>query len=783
MIKRILSVVLIAAAVAPGLQAGDVAMDSLGIRKAVSRTPASIISGEISGVRVSSLDGSLDGVRSVTIRGLNTLRGDSQPVWIVDGAVISSSAFENRDLFFRSDYSGRGYTSPKNNMGWLNAYEIESVQVIKDMSAAARYGVLGANGVVIVTTRKAVAGEHNVHLNSNAGVDFRPKGGDAFRCGFFHNHDIGIDGVLGSNSAYKISGFFRSNDAAVKREQDRSMGVALAFETRANRTFKFGLHSFLNYDMASSSYGTNYIGGTSAMIVSRYPDSFAVDTVNGWIKDYDDDSEAMRSVSSMYLQIDFLPGFFFKLSGGLDYQNQNRIVWFGESTAFGHEANGAAGVLNNSLLNYNTRGELNFARNIAVNHHFELGLAVEYLGYFNRTNAMCASNFDLPNLRGRGLSASTGGKRIRKFATPYSDLGYSASLKYDFKGLFGVEGVFRQDRNLRHRTGPLSSPAASAFVDFRKMFFPSSAVVSALRLSGGYGVAGREMPLPYEYLGYYMLDVPSIPSQADYYFNGINLLRSREYNAGINVGFLSDRFSLGVKYYNKSTEDSFTVLNGLKILAGNLYDQAKAWTPEQERCTSVANSGFELDAELGLVRTGRVRWNVSANVARNINRIVSIDARDAVGASIIKGLFLASQQEGESVSGNCIPKIHGGLGSRLDVGGFTLDIKFSGAADFDILNANNILKAVDNTITANLFERGDYLRLDHIGASYSIPLKSRFIKELRVNAAGHNLVTFTKYSGWNPDVNSFGIYARSAGVDYGSYPLARTFVLGVNLKF
>ena len=764
------------------LQAGDQVKDTLGFAKSVSRTPAALLSSEVSGVRVSSIDGSLGGVSSVTVRGLNTLRGDSQPVWIVDGAVLTTSAFDNRDLFFKSDYSGRAYTAPKNNLGWLGVYEIESIRVIKDMSEAARYGVLGANGVIIINTRKATEGDLNVHINSNAGVEFLPKVGDAFRSGFFHNHDVGIDGKIGSNSNYKIAGFLRSNDGTVQREQDRSLGLAVAFETRANKRFKFGLNSILNYDKASSSYGTNYIGATSAMIVSRYPTSFIVDTVNGWVKDYDDDSEAMRSTSSVYLQIDFLPGLYFKASGGVDYQNSNRIIWFGNGTAFGHEVNGAAGVLNNSLLNYNSRGELSFTRNFAVNHHLELNAAVEFMGYFNRTNAMCASSFDLPYLRGKGMSASTGGKRIRKFARPYNDLGGVVLLNYDYKKMFGLQGTFRADYDMKYRTEPLLSPAGSAFIDLKKIFFPKGKAVSGLKLTGGWGMAARETDLPFEYLNAWMLNLPTIESKSEYYYNGLNILRSKEYNASVTLGFLSDRFTLGAKYYGKTTDDALNVMSDLKIL-NNLYEQAADWTPVQERHTTISNDGFEFDLELGLVRTKLVQWTVSANFARNVNRIVSIDEKDVTAANITKGAYLAAQQEGESVSGNCIPKMHGGLETSLGVGKFTFDLKMDGAADFYILNANNILKRQENAFTDSDFERGDFLRLDHIGAAYDIPLKSKRIKQLRVSASGHNLFTFTKYSGWNPDVNSYGISVRSAGVDYGSYPLARTFVFGVNLKF
>ena len=88
-----------------------------------------------------------------------------------------------------------------------------------------------------------------------------------------------------------------------------------------------------------------------------------------------------------------------------------------------------------------------------------------------------------------------------------------------------------------------------------------------------------------------------------------------------------------------------------------------------------------------------------------------------------------------------------------------------------------------NVITEDCFEKGDYLRLDHIAVSYEIPVKVKWIKSFKVNLAGHNLFTLTGYSGWNPDVHSFGSTVRSYGIDYGSYPLSRSLVLGLSVNF
>ena len=54
---------------------------------------------------------------------------------------------------------------------------------------------------------------------------------------------------------------------------------------------------------------------------------------------------------------------------------------------------------------------------------------------------------------------------------------------------------------------------------------------------------------------------------------------------------------------------------------------------------------------------------------------------------------------------------------------------------------------------------------------------------MRVHVSGNNLLTASPYSGWNPDVNCFGRQGAKFGIDYGSFPVARTFLLGINVNF
>lgn len=785
------------------LSAGNVVTDTLGVDKAVATAPASLLKGKVAGVRVSSIDGSSNGALNVNIRGLNTLRGDSQPVWIVDGVVIGSSQNRNLDAFFQTggtdtkgqdlpDYSGYSYTSPLNNAGWLNPYDIESIEVIKDMSAAALYGMSGANGVIIVTTKKPAPGERHINWASNVGVDFASQTGDPYKTGITHNHQVSVGGATESGASYNLSGFVRQNKGIIDGMDSVNGGLGVGFETKSNKIFWFGLNSFLGVGNQNSTAGVTYIGSPSTTMVARYPNAFG-NTLEGWLADYDDTNKGYRSVNSAYLRINFLPSLYFKATGGLDIEDSNRYIWYGDGTTFGHDFTGAAAILNNNLFNYNVKAELNFNRYFSKEDAFEAGLGFETVGNNNVQDVMNGTNFQLPYLRALGLTSSTSRNSIHKYNTKYNTAGVFAFAKWNHDGIVGADATFRLDKTSRFDDSFTFFPAVNAFFDIAKLIDNPQAI-STLKVAAGYGAAGREYALPMELTHYYVDNLPEYTQAAVTFYEGLNRLISREFNAGLDLGFAEDRFNLGVKFYSKSTDDSFNFYKFGKKTDTSLY-WAPIDAPEniQSRTTTIKNTGVEIDGSFDVIKSNNVAWNIWGNVAFNNNTIDSIDRLDAEAfAGIASGNYFAKNKSGESVGSilcgdaivaNALPKINGAIGTTLRVNKLTFDARFTGAGGFSIINANKIAEAKRDYITESDIESGDYLRLENLSASYCIPFTDKWIKNFKVSLSAHNLFVATKYSGFNPDVNSYGLYARNLGVDYGSYPFCRSIVLGLSANF
>ena len=83
--------------------------DTLETDRGISASPAEMLRGKVSGVRVSLTDGNPEGLVNVDIRGVNSLRGSTQPLWVIDGAVLSSYAGENIRPFWQDEYADYSY--------------------------------------------------------------------------------------------------------------------------------------------------------------------------------------------------------------------------------------------------------------------------------------------------------------------------------------------------------------------------------------------------------------------------------------------------------------------------------------------------------------------------------------------------------------------------------------------------------------------------------------------------------------------------------------------------
>jgi TonB-dependent starch-binding outer membrane protein SusC len=123
----------------------------------------SLLQGQAAGASVQSSSGRLGSSVSVKIRGLSSISASTDPLWIIDGVPILTSA-----------NTGAVYTSEQSPMSLINQADIESIEILKDAAATSIYGSRGSNGVVIITTKTGQKGKLSVNLDYSTGISDLP---------------------------------------------------------------------------------------------------------------------------------------------------------------------------------------------------------------------------------------------------------------------------------------------------------------------------------------------------------------------------------------------------------------------------------------------------------------------------------------------------------------------------------------------------------------------------------------------------------------------------------
>ena len=130
------------------------------------------LGGKFAGVHIRRNTGAPGGGMSVNLRGVATIAGETQPLYVVDGIIVNN--FSNQsgiDVVSAATGAGsaRPQGQPTNRIADINPSDIESVEVLKGASAAAIYGAKASNGVVIITTKRGSAGKTRVNLTQRVG--------------------------------------------------------------------------------------------------------------------------------------------------------------------------------------------------------------------------------------------------------------------------------------------------------------------------------------------------------------------------------------------------------------------------------------------------------------------------------------------------------------------------------------------------------------------------------------------------------------------------------------
>ncbi|MDN5213716.1 TonB-dependent receptor [Fulvivirgaceae bacterium BMA12] len=142
------------------------------IQEIPTNTVSALLQGRAAGVQVTTGDAAPGGGINIRIRGTSTITGSTEPLYIIDGFPVNS---DNDDLYVSGGFNEGTVESTNANkvrpnaLSFINPNDIESIEILKDAAATAIYGSRGANGVVLIKTKRGVAGKTKVSVNYSYG--------------------------------------------------------------------------------------------------------------------------------------------------------------------------------------------------------------------------------------------------------------------------------------------------------------------------------------------------------------------------------------------------------------------------------------------------------------------------------------------------------------------------------------------------------------------------------------------------------------------------------------
>lgn len=304
-----------------------------------------------------------------------------------------------------------------------------------------------------------------------------------------------------------------------------------------------------------------------------------------------------------------------------------------------------------------------------------------------------------------------------------------------------------------------------------------------------------------------------------------------QYNLGLDYGFANNRISGSLDFYYKTTNDLL-----IQITAAQPAVQPFFWTNLD---ADIINQGVELALNVVAVDKADFEWNVTANVAFNDNVVqncnCNIDTGDIDGQGLT-GAFAQRIADGQSLyayflrqfdgydsegisvypngdfqefnGASPLPTVTAGLTNTIRYKNFDMNIFFSGQFGYwiysntanafftagSLANGRNVIRDVVGNgegalnapdVSTRFLEKGDFVRLQNLSIGYNVDTGDSNIGSLRLFVTGQNLFVITSYTGQDPEVNTNKQIGGvpSAGIDYTSYPRARTISFGANITF
>ncbi|PKQ63928.1 hypothetical protein BZG02_07915 [Labilibaculum filiforme] len=634
------------------------------------------LSGKISGVFMTQNSGEPGAGSSLNIRGITSANGDNQPLYVIDGVVVTVTPQLD-------DYTGLD-NLPDNPLMAINPADIESIDILKDASAAAIYGSRAANGVVIVTTKRGkLNSKPNVRLNYNYTVQNQARTIDYLNAEEFkaynidlanayiaegvphptatqilnapdtyfgdadndwydllihdnaptHNWTATIDGGS-ANVAYSIGVTGTDQEGLVKKSGMKRHGFRTNLDFTVNEFMKIGV---------TSNYNRNETDGSNALsgILPR-PD-MPIYNEDGSFYVYKDASGANRTspvasnsatnnrvtdsyLASAYGEISFLKDFKFRSSVNVSVMNSKGYSFTPSYLQYNPNQTYATGVGSNSQSKSTTfENTLTYRKEIdkhRITGLFGIAWSRDELEYTNSNYEEYPDDEFLTNASSAARVASHGGlNTISGLNSQFGRMNYS----YDDRYL----ATFTARRDGSSKFGPNNKwgffpSGALAWKLHNESFLKDFEQLNELKLRASIGRTGSANLSDFLYTSYYTTDGALYAGNSGILPEGIpnadiKWEKTVQYDLGLNFSLFNHRLYGEVGYFQKNTSD---------IILNAPIPNESGFSGRTENLADVENTGFEFEIGADIIRTNNFRWKSNLNFSFINNEITKLNGGD-----------------------------------------------------------------------------------------------------------------------------------------------------------
>ncbi len=846
-------------------------------------SPEQLINGKVAGVQIVSSGGSPTSGSTIRIRGGASLNASNDPLIVLDGVPMEVGG----------SVSGSG-----NFLSLINPNDIESMTILKDASSTAIYGSRASNGVIIITTKKGGGDKIKVSFQTTNSFQTKTKTADMlsrdefidvvntygtaaqraligaehtdwsdeiFKTAYGTDNNLSVAGRFTKNFPFRVSFGYTNQDGILRTDNstrytgninlspsffDDYLKLNLSVKGTWNNNRFAPTNTIWNASAMNPTIPVYSNDGMFGGYNEAHPEGVesvitgAMANPVGEINQRKDTSKVYRFIGNFDIdyKMHFLPELRAHVSLGYDYSHGEGDVYVpveaysyytsgGRDYHYGPQEN--FNKLLTAYLNYNKEFD-------AIKSVLDVTAGYDYQQWEYKNASMVEYN-----VAGEAQSTSAAADEIHGLVSFYGRVNYTYDSRYLLTATMRYDGSSRFAED--NRWGAFPSVALAWRVSNEEFFKPINRVMNDLKLRLSYGVTGQQDGIAnYSYMPVYTISqngAQAIMGNNVYYtyrpeaYNpNLKWETTKAFNVGLDFGFLNNRITGSVDYYNRKTSD---LLATVSIPAGINF--------AREMLSNVGNvksSGVEIAINATPIETKDWTWSVSANATWLTNEITNLSMNadsstktytnagtsfdsyyvqtltegaapyafyvykqiyDAETGRPIEGLYADLNGDGTVDSDDRYlyhspaPDWMLGFNTSLRWKKWTLSTSLRANIGNYVYNGNAMSTGALNTLAYNAYqlnnlsssfletrfttrqyqsdyyvENASFLKMDNIQLSYNFGKVTDWLS-LNVSAMVQNVFTVTKYSGVDPEVQS--------GIDSSVYPRPRIYSLTIGLDF